>query len=166
MTRDDDVQAADREITDGPNVGAPVLTPDHVALDQAFDLSGLYPLRAAVAAHATELGLHEQHISGLLIAATELATNAIRHGGGTGRLRMWRTDVTLHVQVSDDGPGITDPHLAGTRPVPLTAVGGRGLWIVRQLCDHLHIATMAGATITASFDLSPLSTNTRAPNQH
>jgi anti-sigma regulatory factor (Ser/Thr protein kinase) len=98
--------------------------------------------------------------------ATELATNAIRHGGGTGRLRMWRTDNTLHVQVRDDGPGITDPHLAGTRPVPLTAVGGRGLWIVRQLCDDLHIATTAGTTITASFDVNSTSANNGTPTQH
>jgi anti-sigma regulatory factor (Ser/Thr protein kinase) len=111
------------------------------------------------------LGLPEQNISGLLIVATELATNAIRHGGGTGRLRLWRTDNTLHLQVSDDGPGITDPYLAGTRPVPLTAVGGRGLWIVRQLCDDLHVATTAGTTMTASFHLSSTSTNSGTPTR-
>jgi anti-sigma regulatory factor (Ser/Thr protein kinase) len=134
----------------------PAPAPDEVALDQLFDRDGLYSLRAAVAAHATDLGLPEADLGGFQLAATELATNAIRHGGGGGRLRLWRTGETLHLQVSDDGPGMADPHAAGTRPAPLTAANGRGLWILRQLCTRVHIAAAtAGTVVTASLDLQP-----------
>jgi hypothetical protein len=40
-----------------------------------------------------------------------------------------------------------------TAPVPLRAAGGRGLWLVRQLCDHLHITIAdTDTTITAILD--------------
>jgi len=71
--------------------------------------------------------------------ATELATNAIRHGDGSGRLRLWRSGSALYCRVEDDGPGIGDPARAGRRLVSRNAVGGRGLWIVRQLADDCVI---------------------------
>ena len=83
--------------------------PTVVTVDQPFDASGLYTLRATLAAHASQLGVPGQQIEALLIVASELATNAIRHGGGTGRLRMWRHRSTLHCQVSDRGPGGRSP---------------------------------------------------------
>ena len=42
--------------------------------------------------------------------SSELATNAVRHGGGSGRLRLWTDDQVLVCEVSDTGAGITDPN--------------------------------------------------------
>jgi anti-sigma regulatory factor (Ser/Thr protein kinase) len=147
MTTDDGTETSNVRLT-----GGPAQPPDEVALDQSFDRERLYSLRAAVAAHATELGLPEHRLSGLLVVATELVTNAIRHGGGVGRLRLWRTAATLYLQVRDEGLGIADPQTAGTVPVPLTAVSGRGLWIVRKLCDGVDIANTDGTTVTVMLD--------------
>src|SRR5271170_5945505 len=72
-------------------------------LDQAFDAGSLYALRAAVAAHATQAGLPPGRADDLVIAVHELASNAVRHGAGHGRLRIWRSDQALHCEISDDG---------------------------------------------------------------
>jgi anti-sigma regulatory factor (Ser/Thr protein kinase) len=70
--------------------------------------------------------------------AGELATNAIRHGGGGGRLRLWQDRTGLHCQISDQGPGIADTTVGMTPPKP-TDRRGRGMWICRQLSDELII---------------------------
>ena len=54
-------------------------------------------------------------------------------------------------EVRDQGPGIADPQHAGRQPVPPTAAGGRGLWIVRQLSQSRAVALdMESATIAAN----------------
>jgi anti-sigma regulatory factor (Ser/Thr protein kinase) len=62
-------------------------------VDHWFDADGLYTLRAEVAAHASALGATGPQGETLVVVAGELATNAIRHGGGRGRLRLWRDGV-------------------------------------------------------------------------
>jgi len=126
--------------------------PARVVLEVGVEATGLYPLRAAVAAHATDLGMGEGQLDKLLVVVTELATNVIRHGGGAGRLQLWRDADMIACQVTDDGPGIADPETAGMRPIPLDADCGRGLWIVRQLCDQVTIESNGhGSTVTASM---------------
>jgi anti-sigma regulatory factor (Ser/Thr protein kinase) len=118
----------------------------------AFSLESLYNLRAEVAAHASHLGLAEPQLRHLLVVATELATNAVRHGGGSGRLRLWRDGDAIVCEVSDEGPGITMPHQVGTKPVPLNTDGGRGLWLVRHFTDSLEIVNNhPGTTVTVSL---------------
>jgi anti-sigma regulatory factor (Ser/Thr protein kinase) len=123
-----------------------------VPLDQPFDEDALYILRSAVAAHAAELGAGPA-LADTVLVAHELCSNAVRHGGGAGRLRMWRADERLYCQVSDAGPGLVEPERAGAyRPSP-TVPGGRGLWIARQL-SVLEIETgPSGTTITAALPI-------------
>jgi anti-sigma regulatory factor (Ser/Thr protein kinase) len=129
--------------------------PGVVALDQRFDRDGLYALRAAVAAHAANLGAQADRLSHLLIIASELASNAVQHGGGQGRLRLWRVDGNLRCEVSDAGPGIPDPHGVGTLAPSALAPAGRGLWIVRRLTADLTIdSTAQGTTVTAIVALT------------
>lgn len=90
----------------GHKSGARVET---VELDQHFDVDSLHPLRAALAAHASRLGATDEQLEHLLIVAGELASNAIRHGGGSGRLRLWQRDRVLYCQVNDQGPGLPTP---------------------------------------------------------
>lgn len=123
-----------------------------VDVDQAFDADGLYALRATLAAHASGFGVPEEQVEHLLIVAVELATNAIRHGGGTGRLRLWHGNGHLYCQVSDRGPGIADPAVGRTRPDPTRLDGGRGMWICRNLATEVVIDSGPGgrgATVTA-----------------
>lgn len=122
-----------------------------VALDQPFDADGLYALRAAVAAHGADLGAGEELVEALVMVANELASNAIRHGGGAGRLRLWRDGDLIHCEVSDTGPGLEDTEV-GRELAPLTAYGGRGLWVVRRMSHQVDIRTSGeGATVTAAL---------------
>jgi anti-sigma regulatory factor (Ser/Thr protein kinase) len=123
--------------------------PEVVTLDQPFTADGLYSLRAAVAAHSGDLGATPVLVEQLLIVAGELATNAIRHGGGAGRLRMWADHGLLYVQVDDEGPGFADPRV-GMKPPDQASTGGRGLWICRQVCHELHIDSGAGGSVVTA----------------
>ena len=131
-------------------------------LDQAFDAGSLYALRAAVAAHAAAAGLGKSQVYDVTAVAHELAANAVVHGAGHGRLRLWVADGFLYCQVSDDG---RDPPAAqrgdgtaqpgdGTAPWP--AEHGHGLWLARQVADHVGIGHgPSGTTATARFPLTP-----------
>jgi anti-sigma regulatory factor (Ser/Thr protein kinase) len=126
--------------------------PDVVDVDQAFDVDGLYALRETLAAHAGRLGATDDQVDDLLIVAGELATNAVRHGGGVGRLRLWHRGGVLYCQVSDHGPGITDPAVGTTHPDSTGRDGGRGVWICRNIATELIIDTGPdgrGAIVTA-----------------
>lgn len=114
-----------------------------VDVDLSFDLAGLHALRSTVAAHASQLGATETELDALVIIASELATNAIRHGGGAGRLRLWHDEDHLFVQITDEGPGIGHPSAGEALPSP-DRVGGRGLWIVRSLSDELLVGPGPG----------------------
>ena len=125
-------------------------------LDQAFDRDSLYALRAAVAAHAAEAGLPRQQVYDVVAAAHELAANAIRHGAGHGRLRLWADDGSLHCQVSDDGPADKD----ATRPdAPAwPREHGHGLWLVDQVADQVNLdRDPGGTTATVTFTIRALS---------
>src|SRR5688572_23695968 len=86
---------------DGPEPSSPL----EYALDQPFDADSLVALRAAVAAHGDCWGLSRQQITDLVLIAHELASNAVRHGGGVGRLRLAMVDGSVVCEVADSGPG-------------------------------------------------------------
>jgi anti-sigma regulatory factor (Ser/Thr protein kinase) len=111
--------------------------PDPPALD--FDAPALPLVREFVAVHAAGVGLSGRRIADLQLAVNELATNAITHGGGTGRLRVWRSGDQVVCEVSDEG---TAPaRLAGrTLPAP-DSVSGRGLALVNYMSDLVRIHT-------------------------
>ena len=117
-------------------------------LDQAFDSGTLYALRAAVQAHAIQAGLPESRTDDLVIAVHELAANAVRHGAGAGRLRMWERDGALHCQVNDGGSSA-----AGTQAGPggnmadrWPFLQGHGLWLVRLVADQISVFSGPGGT--------------------
>lgn len=117
-------QAAGRAPVIGRSV-APVL-------DQAFGAGDLAALRSGVAAYAAQQGAADR-AEDVVLVAHELATNVIRHGGGRGRLGLWRDGHCLVCRVTDTGPGMTDAaRTANDLPSPQMG-GGRGLWIVRSL---------------------------------
>src|SRR3984957_16034567 len=96
---------------------APPAASDAPILDQVFDADSLYALRAAVAAHAADAGLSPGRADDLVIAVHELAANAVRHGAGHGRLRIWRSEAALLCEVSDDGlPDVAKTPRPGAPP--------------------------------------------------
>ena len=117
-----------------------------VSLDQTFDLDNLVALRSAVAAHADRFGLAERRVQELVLVAHELASNAIRHGGGHGRVRLWRADGAITCEISDDGPEWPPPDEQFGRP-PVDALGGRGLWLAYHLCDRFEVRSRSTGTV-------------------
>jgi anti-sigma regulatory factor (Ser/Thr protein kinase) len=99
-----------------------------------------------VRVHADRLGADKGRAEDLTMMAHELASNAVRHGGGRGRLRLWRAGLALLCEVSDRGPGLDDDRAGRERPAH-SAPGGRGLWIVRQLADRVDVQTGPTGTI-------------------
>jgi anti-sigma regulatory factor (Ser/Thr protein kinase) len=83
----------------------------------------------------------------LLIAVTEIAGNAVRYAGGTGRITLRRQGGRLIVEITDDGPGLP-ADLSMERPA-VTALGGRGLWLAHAMCDDITIVSgPGGVTVT------------------
>jgi anti-sigma regulatory factor (Ser/Thr protein kinase) len=121
-------------------------------LDAQFDEEALFTLRSAVAAHAAELGAGTA-LADMILVAHELSSNAVRHGGGTGRLRLWRAGGHLYCEVTDTGPGLSDPESAGTRRPSPSVPGGRGLWIARYMAAVEIKTGPDGTTVTAAIQL-------------
>ncbi|HEX6666413.1 MAG TPA: sensor histidine kinase [Solirubrobacterales bacterium] len=109
-----------------------------------FDIAGLAGVRRRVEAIARHAGLASLHISDLAVAANELATNSVAHGGGNGTLRTWLEPDRVVVEVEDRGR-IRDPLVGRIRPL-VTQEGGRGLWLANQLCDLVQIRSGADGT--------------------
>ena len=113
------------------------------ALDQAFDSDSLYSLRAAVAAHGSRAGLSDGRTRDLVLAVHELAANAVRHGAGQGRLRLWAADDAVRCEVTDAGvPGEADAARWQAEP-------GHGLWLVRQIADSASVQSGVSGTVAA-----------------
>jgi anti-sigma regulatory factor (Ser/Thr protein kinase) len=105
----------------------------------AFDSDSLGEVRELVASRAAEARLRPDRTDALVLAVNEIATNSIRHGGGSGVIRTWDDGSFLLFQVEDEGR--IDAPLAGRRqPVP-DQPGGRGLWLANQLCDLVQVRT-------------------------
>ena len=80
------------------------------------------------AACTADRGLTGQRGNDLVLILTELATNAIGHGGGIGRLQVRADADTIVCQVSDHGPGVGGYQPPKERP-SLPDSRGCGLWI-------------------------------------
>ncbi|WP_144127001.1 sensor histidine kinase [Catellatospora sichuanensis] len=125
----------------------PLPDPPADAATITVDLYTLAAVRRFVAGHAHRAGLTTERITDLTIAVSELATNAIKYGGGTGELALWVHGDHLICQLTDSGH-LSDP-LTGRIPVPAHAPnGGRGLLLVNQLCDLVRVHTTAVGTST------------------
>jgi serine/threonine-protein kinase RsbW len=121
----------------------PSVTRPHVGV------ADLHALRRLVARVAGRVRLHPERQQQLVLAVNEAVTNAIRHATGHARVTIAHDSARRHlvVEVSDQGKGIP-PDVVAQRPAP-EATGGRGLYLVQVLCDHVEILTStAGRTGT------------------
>jgi anti-sigma regulatory factor (Ser/Thr protein kinase) len=139
---------------------------EEIVLDRGFDASTLHVLREAVLAHATAAGMPEGRAVDVMLALHELAANAVRHGAGTGRLRIEVTASGLRCQVSDPGRASLDGHDAAgpagahhadatVSPAgPWPCRRGHGLWLVRETADQLNVSSgPGGSEVSVLFTL-------------
>jgi anti-sigma regulatory factor (Ser/Thr protein kinase) len=103
----------------------------------SFDVNALQDLRRMVAEAALAAGMAEDRIVDFVLAASEVGTNTVAHGGGRGTALLWREPDALMLEVHDPGRFSRLP-IPDARPQP-TEERGRGLWIVDQLCDAVRI---------------------------
>lgn len=128
------VDEFERTLT-GPPAGAEVI---------AFGPDDLAGLRSVVGRLCQLAALPDDVAEDLVLAAHELASNSVAHGGGGGVLRGWRDPGVLVLEVTDRGV-ITDP-LVGREQAHALSEGGRGVWMANQLCDLVQVRSSVDGT--------------------
>ena len=92
----------------------------------------------------------------ILISLTEAVTNAIRHGNLNDeskkvQIRLSIRKGALAFKVSDEGRGFDYDNLPDpTSPDCITRVGGRGVFLMRQLSDEVRFHNN-GSTVEMQF---------------
>jgi len=121
--------------------------------EEAFEVARTTDLAAARAlAHvrAAACGLSDDRVADVEVVVTELLSNSVEHGSGSGTVRFWGGDGEFVCEVHDHGR-LTDP-LAGRRPARPYEPRGRGLLLVNHLADLVRLHTGDdGTTFRAYF---------------
>jgi anti-sigma regulatory factor (Ser/Thr protein kinase) len=125
------------------------LAPVTVSEEFSFDADGLPDARHFAVAQAVRLGLSGTRLEDLTLAAAELTTNSVVHGGGTGTVRIWAEAGQVVCEVRDHGH-LSDP-LAGRRPAARDQLGGRGLLLVHYLADLVRMHTGPAGTVVRCY---------------
>ena len=144
--------------SDAPPVpGVSIAARAQPAVDQSFDGDSLYAVRATVAAHASEAGIQESRVRNVVLAVHELAANAVRHGAGQGRMRLWVTGDGIRCELSDAGAPPAGANGGGqdTRSRDAASAGaarwpvehGHGLWLVREIADQFSLESGPSGTV-------------------
>ncbi len=107
----------------------------------ARDVADFIGLRHAVAAELATVDAPRDLIEDYLLAVDEMTSNAVRHGKPPVSLRLWVGPDRIVCSIDDHGPGFDDP-FAGYGPAHGEDLsrGGMGLWLARQLCDHVDLS--------------------------
>ena len=151
-------------------------------LDITFDSATLRALRADVHASASRIGFPDHRVEDMVLAVHELVANAVQHGAGAGRLRIWDLAGTLHCRVDDGALAFDDPAdpadpaapaapAAGPEDVEAAvttspsarsvatawSIPGHGLWVVCQVADDLRVmSSPRGTSAAVTFNPSPV----------
>jgi anti-sigma regulatory factor (Ser/Thr protein kinase) len=123
---------------------APLPEPDSPR-ELVFEIGSLTSVRRFVSSEAHKAGCDLSRISQLVLAVNEVTTNTIRHAGGIGLLRLWRDGASLVCEIRDRGR--LDHPLVGREYPTVNQEGGRGLWMVNQVCDLVQVRTLSSGTI-------------------
>lgn len=107
---------------------------------------GLSEVREHAEGWARTTALSRARRGDLILAVSEAAANSLAHGGGKGTLRLWvapgpagaGSEVVAEIH---DAGRLTDPLAGRRRPSAASANGGRGLWMIHQLCDLVEVRT-------------------------
>jgi anti-sigma regulatory factor (Ser/Thr protein kinase) len=141
------------QFPDQPSRSLTLHSPTNDAMYHTYR-SDLSQVRALVLQHAREAGLPESRANDLVLAVSEVAANTLRHTKSPGTLAMWHDANEVVCEIHDEGT-ITDPLVGHRKPAP-GASGGHGLWLVRQVCDLVELASDAdGTTVRMHMTLHP-----------
>lgn len=125
----------------------------------ASDPNNILKVEKFVDQIATQYHLNEEKHTSLLISLTEAVNNAIIHGNKQDRSKTVSINLaqtssgSLAVQVSDQGRGFNYDELPDpTSPERICECGGRGVFLMNQLCDKIRYIN-GGSTVEMQFKL-------------
>lgn len=116
---------------------APLPSPPAASTRLDFGLSTLPQLRRIVRRQASGFGLARTRCDDLVLAVSEVATNSVMYGGGSGTLWMWTTGDRVLCEIADAGR-VRNPMIGRIRPAPAQE-GGHGLWLANRLVDLVQL---------------------------
>jgi anti-sigma regulatory factor (Ser/Thr protein kinase) len=125
----------------------PLSIPPAEAVSCDLDQVSLSAVRALVRDYGEAARIDGEVVDTIKLVASELASNALRHGAPPRELTLWRASGKVICQVDNEG-AISDP-LAGRRNPQPDSDRGMGLWIVHQLSDLVEVRNGARTTIRA-----------------
>ena len=94
----------------------------------------------------------------ILITLTEAVTNAIIHGNSRDQSKLVKVELkklknSLAFMITDEGSGFDFDSLPDpTSPENILKVGGRGVFLMRQLSDEVHYHDN-GSTVEIQFNI-------------
>jgi serine/threonine-protein kinase RsbW len=101
--------------------------------------------------------INEDIYGNIMISVTECVTNAIVHGNKMDRdkvvnMELHLDDDQIKFVVVDQGKGFDYDHLADpTAPENLEKSGGRGIYIMKHLCDDIKFEDHGRKTILTFY---------------
>lgn len=105
----------------------------------AFSFDGdTRAVRAFVAGQVDRFGLTGERAALFVLAVSEVAGHLRAAGTGRATVKVWEGPGTIMVELYEPGGRAGDPFL-GFRPPALDARPGDGLWLTRQVCDHVDV---------------------------
>jgi anti-sigma regulatory factor (Ser/Thr protein kinase) len=129
------------------------LAPAPEGADERPITAELGAMRRWMALRATAAGLDPRRLPDLLLAVNEAATNALIHGTQPYCMQVWNDADELVCEISNRGR-IEDP-LTGRRRPGRHQHGGRGVWLMHQLCDLVELRpTVSGTTVRLHMRLA------------
>jgi serine/threonine-protein kinase RsbW len=96
-------------------------------------------LRHSIASCAEAAGLAGGKLDDFVVAVNELLTNAVRHGGGSGRVALWVEAGSVVCEVSDRGTGLGRIRPVKSQRPAADQPGGWGLWLADELTDAMAL---------------------------
>jgi anti-sigma regulatory factor (Ser/Thr protein kinase) len=97
------------------------------------DVAELPVVRAQLRRHAGVVAPDPDLLDQLVLALDEMASNALRHGGGEVRATVRLTDDAYLIEVSDQAAGAPPTPAVGRDP----SEGGLGLYLIAEMAtDH------------------------------
>ena len=104
----------------------------------------LRPVRGLVTRCARSARLPARRITDLVLAASEVAANTLRHTKAGGTVHLWHDEDEILCLIQDSG--VIADRLAGYRVPADDVPGGKGLWLVNQVCDLVEVRSSTGGT--------------------
>jgi anti-sigma regulatory factor (Ser/Thr protein kinase) len=129
----------------GAPFDAPLPEPGTGVRHLSFKSEDLVAVRRLVFRHARAARLAPARADELVTAVNEVATNSVRHGGGSGSLRLWQDRSSMVCEIRDKGR-FNRPLVDRERPSRDIAAP-RGLWLANQLCDLVQIRSLPEGTV-------------------